>query len=202
MLFRSRARRTEYAHVFSGLLGETPETWAYSVRRALETRVPSITVYKLEVYANTDYYAELRRQKVSLPSDDEELAFAQHAIEELTRAGYQPVNFFTFTKNGGYVQRHITSKWQGGFWGQITITFPGAVPQTWHLRFGYPRGHIVGMNPDSRLAPNGHAALVRSTDYSSGSGPGGRTFAVGVGVQGLPTHPARCSFNGKACHIG
>ncbi len=99
--------------LISGLLGETPETWAYSVRRALETRVPSITVYKLEVYANTDYYAELRRQKVSLPSDDEELAFAQHAIEELTRAGYQPVNFFTFTKNGGYVQRHITSKWQG-----------------------------------------------------------------------------------------
>jgi hypothetical protein len=96
----------------------------------------------------------------------------------------------------------ITSKWQGGFWGQITITFPGAVPQSWHLRFGYPHGHIVGMNPDSRLAPNGHAVVVRSTDYSSGSGPGGRTFVVGVGVQGMPTHPARCSFDGRTCHIG
>ena len=76
------------------------------------------------------------------------------------------------------------------------------MPASWHLRFGYPGGHILGMNPDSHLAPNGHAAVVRSTDYSGGSGPGGRTFAVGVGVQGMPTHPARCSFDGKTCHIG
>src|SRR5690348_11549395 len=41
----------------------------------------------------------------------------------------------------------ITSKWQGGFWSQITITFPGAVPAKWHLRFGYPGGRILGMNP-------------------------------------------------------
>lgn len=96
----------------------------------------------------------------------------------------------------------ITSKWQGGFWSQITITFPAAVPADWHLRFGYPGGHILGMNPDSHLAPNGHAAVVRSSDYATGSGPDGRTFAIGVGVQGMPTHPARCSFDGKACHIG
>jgi hypothetical protein len=96
----------------------------------------------------------------------------------------------------------ITSKWQGGFWGQITITFSGAVPPSWHLRFGFPRGHIVGMNPDSYLASNGHAAVVRSTDYSSGSGPGGRIFTVGVGVQGVPTRPAHCSFDGKPCHLG
>jgi hypothetical protein len=95
----------------------------------------------------------------------------------------------------------ITSKWQGGFWGQIIITFPGAVPANWHLRFGYPGGRILGMNPDSHLAPNGHAATVSATDYPGGSGPGGRTFAVGVGVQGVPTRPARCSFDGQACHI-
>src|SRR5215831_9044561 len=96
----------------------------------------------------------------------------------------------------------ITSKWQGGFWSQITITFPGDVPANWHLRIGYPGGHILGMNPDSHLAPNGHAAVVRSSDYATGSGPDGRTFAIGVGVQGVPTHPARCSFNGEPCHIG
>jgi hypothetical protein len=95
----------------------------------------------------------------------------------------------------------ITSKWQGGFWGQIIITFPGAVPANWHLRFGYPGGRILGMNPDSHLAPNGHAATVSAADYPAGSGPGGRTFAVGVGVQGVPTRPARCSFDGRACHI-
>ena len=96
----------------------------------------------------------------------------------------------------------ITSKWDGGFWGQITITFPGAVPANWHLRVGYPTGHILGMNPSGHLAANGHAVMVRSTDYAAGSGPGGRTFALGIRVQGVPTHPGRCSFNGKACHFG
>ncbi len=96
----------------------------------------------------------------------------------------------------------IISKWQGGFWGQITITFPGPVPATWRLRFGYPAGRIVGMNPNSPLQPGGHGAVVRSTDYQGGSGPGGRTFQIGVGVQGKPGAPARCAFNGQACRIG
>jgi len=99
--------------LISGLVGETSETWAYSIRRAVESGAPSITVYKLEVYANTEYFAQLRRQNISLPSDDQELEFAGYALEELTRAGYQPANFFTFTRGGQYVQRHITTKWQG-----------------------------------------------------------------------------------------
>lgn len=99
--------------LISGLLGETPDTWAYSVRRAIETGAHSITVYKLEIHANTEYAADLRRQKISLPSDDDELKFARYAIDELNRANYRPVNFFTFTRGGGYVQRHITSRWQG-----------------------------------------------------------------------------------------
>lgn len=99
--------------LISGLQGETSETWEYSVRRAIETGAPSVTVYKLELYANTEYYANLRRQNISLPSDEEELKFARHALDEFTGAGYQPVNFFTFTRGGRYVQRHTTTKWQG-----------------------------------------------------------------------------------------
>jgi oxygen-independent coproporphyrinogen-3 oxidase len=99
--------------LISGLQGETLETWAYSVRRAIESGAQSITVYKLEIYANTEYYANLRRQNISLPSDDEELELARYTLEELSSAGYQPVNFFTFTRGGQYVQRHITTKWQG-----------------------------------------------------------------------------------------
>jgi hypothetical protein len=95
----------------------------------------------------------------------------------------------------------ITSRWQGGFWGQIIITFPGTVPAHWHLRFGYPGGHIMGTNPDSHLAPNGHAATVSAADYPGGPGPGRHTFTVGVSVQGVRAHPARCSFDGQICHI-
>jgi oxygen-independent coproporphyrinogen III oxidase len=99
--------------LISGLLGETAETWAYSVHRAIETGVHSITVYKLEIYGNTEYHAQLRRQSIELPSDNEELALARHALEEFDRADYLPVNFFTFTRGGRYAQRHTTTKWQG-----------------------------------------------------------------------------------------
>lgn len=99
--------------LISGLEGETPDTWAYSVRRAIDSGAHSITVYKLELYANTEYYANLRRQNITLPSDEEELKLAGYAFEELTSAGYQPVNFFTFNRGDQYTQRHITTKWQG-----------------------------------------------------------------------------------------
>src|SRR5262249_33876250 len=59
----------------------------------------------------------------------------------------------------------ITSKWQGGFWGQITIRFPAAAPAKWRLRIGYPAGHILGMYPSRHLGPNGHAVAVRSPPY-------------------------------------
>ncbi len=99
--------------LISGLAGETMDTWAYSVARALETGVHSLTVYKLEVYANTEYYQGVRREELSLPDDDAELAMVDYALSEFERNGYRPVNFFTFTRDGKHAQRHTTSKWRG-----------------------------------------------------------------------------------------
>ncbi|HWM90658.1 MAG TPA: coproporphyrinogen-III oxidase family protein [Thermoanaerobaculia bacterium] len=99
--------------LISGLVGETPENWAYSVQRAIDCGAPSISLYKLEIYANTEYSTELRRQHITLPTDDEEMQYARYAIDTLRKAGYETINFFTMTKGGGYVQRHTTSKWLG-----------------------------------------------------------------------------------------
>lgn len=99
--------------LMSGLAGETPETWAYSVERAIESDVESLTVYKTEVYTNAGYYNDIKRKSLILPSDEEELRFTAYAIERFEKAGYLPVNFFTFTKGGGYMQQHATSSWQG-----------------------------------------------------------------------------------------
>ena len=99
--------------LMSGLAGETDETWAYTVARALSIDVHSLTVYKTELYSNTEYYVSIKKHELELPSDSEELKYAGYAINELERHGYLPVNFFTFTKGGGHVQRHTTSKWRG-----------------------------------------------------------------------------------------
>jgi len=99
--------------LMSGLAGETDETWAHTVATALTTDVHSLTVYKTELYANTEYYVNIKKHTLELPSDTEELRYAGYAIDELERHGYLPVNFFTFTRGGGHVQRHTTSKWKG-----------------------------------------------------------------------------------------
>lgn len=99
--------------LISGLAGETPETWAYSVQRALEADVHNITIYKLELYANTPYYTAEKSHEISLPSDEQELELIKYAQAELKKADYRPVNTFTWTRGGVYDQKHTRSKWLG-----------------------------------------------------------------------------------------
>ena len=96
----------------------------------------------------------------------------------------------------------ITGRQRDRFWARLIITFPGAVPDEWRLRIGYPARHILRAKPGGHLALGGHSAVVRSTDYAGGWGPGGRSFAVRVTVQGTPSRPGRCWFNGRRCHYG
>jgi oxygen-independent coproporphyrinogen-3 oxidase len=100
--------------LMAGLAGDTDETWAYTVERAIESDVHSLTVYKTEVYTNSAYYTNIRQNTLVLPTDQDEVRFTNHAIDRLQAAGYLPVNFFTFTKGGGYMQQHSTSSWRGG----------------------------------------------------------------------------------------
>lgn len=99
--------------LISGLPGETPEYWAYSVKRAIESDVHNITIYKLELYANTPFYSADKKKEVTLPSEEEELEFYKYAMAELDKHGYKPVNTFTFAKAGAYDQQNTRSKWEG-----------------------------------------------------------------------------------------
>jgi oxygen-independent coproporphyrinogen-3 oxidase len=99
--------------LISGLAGETAETWAYSVRRAIEADVHNITIYKLELYANTPYYSAEKHNEIALPTEEQELAFIEYAIAELKRHDYHAVNAFTFTKGGGHDQLNTRKRWQG-----------------------------------------------------------------------------------------
>jgi oxygen-independent coproporphyrinogen-3 oxidase len=99
--------------LLSGLAGETPETWAYTVNRAIETEVESITVYKMELYANTEYYKEIRNDALVLPSDEQELEFMRYALGQFEQAQYLPWSFFTFTKQGRYEHLYASRMWRG-----------------------------------------------------------------------------------------
>lgn len=99
--------------LMSGLAGSSDESWQNTVDLALGTGVESITVYKTELYANTQYYQDLKKDLLDLPSDDEELSAMKHALERLLGAGYQPWSFFTFTQDGAHAHRHASSNFRG-----------------------------------------------------------------------------------------
>ncbi|KKI98406.1 coproporphyrinogen-III oxidase family protein [Prochlorothrix hollandica] len=100
--------------LLSGLAGETPETWNQSVKRAIATGVESITVYKMEAFANTEVFDQgVRKDEVALPTDDQEMAFMAHAMDCFEEANYLPWSFFTYTKNGCDESQYISSIWRG-----------------------------------------------------------------------------------------
>lgn len=99
--------------LMSGLAGETMDTWRYTVKRALETGAESITVYKTELYANTGYFKDLRNEKITLPTDEEEIEFMHYAMQQFEEANYLPWCFFTFTKDGDYQHVHFSKVCEG-----------------------------------------------------------------------------------------
>ncbi len=99
--------------LISGLAGETRKSWEHSVRRAIAADVESITIYKLEIFANTAYYRRIRKAELTVPNEQSEMEMIRHAVAEFRRADYLPINFFTFTRGGGFEQQHTTNNWRG-----------------------------------------------------------------------------------------
>ncbi|MFM8444542.1 MAG: coproporphyrinogen-III oxidase family protein [Methylococcus sp.] len=99
--------------LMSGLADETEDSWAHSVSRAIESGVDSITVYKTELYTNTPYYKEMRKDALDLPSEAREMGFMEHAVDTLEAAGYGPWSFYTFTQGGDHQHVYATSTFLG-----------------------------------------------------------------------------------------
>lgn len=100
--------------LLSGLAGETEETWQQSVERAIATGVESITVYKMEAFANTEVYKTgVREETVQLPSEEQELKFMEYAMKSFERSNYKPWCHFTYTKDGSDRSEYTVNIWQG-----------------------------------------------------------------------------------------
>jgi len=100
--------------LLSGLAGETEATWQQSVERAIATGVESITVYKMEAFANTEIYQTgVKQETVQLPSEEQELKFMEYAMEQFERSNYLPWCHFTYTKDGSDRSEYTVNIWQG-----------------------------------------------------------------------------------------
>lgn len=146
--------------LISGLPGETPEFWEYSVKRAIEADVHNITIYKLELYANTPYYSAEKKKEVTLPSEEEELEYIQYAMAELKAHGYQPVNTFTFSKGGAHDQLNTRSKWLGNDNCAVGVSAFGSLG-----RWNYQNTNDI--NAYSELLEKGELPVVRGYNCTS-----------------------------------
>jgi oxygen-independent coproporphyrinogen-3 oxidase len=100
--------------LLSGLAGETEETWNKTIETAIGTGVQNITVYRMEVYLNTEFFKKSVRKKVlQLPTETQELELMKIAIEKFTASRYKPWCFFTFSPNGEFQHVYVSNFWKG-----------------------------------------------------------------------------------------
>lgn len=100
--------------LLSGLAGETQKTWDETIETAINTNVHNITVYRLEVYLNTEFFKKSVRKKVlQLPNETQELELMKIAIEKFSASRYKPWCFFTFSPNGQFQHAYVSNFWKG-----------------------------------------------------------------------------------------
>lgn len=100
--------------LLSGLAGDTLESWGSSIDTALSCGAHNITIYKMEAYSNTLFFdSGVRKNEISLPSDEQELEFMKLAIDRIGGSNYTPWSTFTFIKDGKYAHDYINNIWHG-----------------------------------------------------------------------------------------
>ena len=99
--------------LLSGLAGETMDRWQASLETALAQEIDMLTIYKMKTYANTAFFRKgVHSNELTLPGDDEEIAFMTKGIEMSLAAGYQFWTTFAFSRNG-VSGKYIEHTWRG-----------------------------------------------------------------------------------------
>lgn len=142
--------------LMSGLAGESTKTWEHSVQTALAADVENITVYKTEIYGNTEYYRGLRNNTLDLPSDDEELQYMQYAMEQLAAAGYSPWLFFTFNKGEEHRHIHSANIFQGGDCFSVGTSAFGRLGNYLYQNNSNEQGYIESLEAGQPIVNRGH----------------------------------------------
>jgi oxygen-independent coproporphyrinogen-3 oxidase len=102
--------------LMSGVLGETMDTWKYSIDTALSYDPEHLTIYRMEIKPGTPLYSLLQldpEMRKKFVSDDEELAIIQYAEERLAAAGYQHNSNFAWIKAPEFSHHYRANCWRG-----------------------------------------------------------------------------------------
>jgi oxygen-independent coproporphyrinogen-3 oxidase len=102
--------------LMSGVLGETMDTWKYSLDTALGYDPEHLTIYRMEIKPGTPLYSLLQldpEMRKKFVSDDDELAIIQYAEERLAAAGYRHNSNFAWIKAPEFSHQYRANTWRG-----------------------------------------------------------------------------------------
>jgi oxygen-independent coproporphyrinogen-3 oxidase len=118
---RSRVRSVAVDLIF-GVPGECSATWSSDLARVINLNVDHVSTYGLTFERGTALWTRWRKGHVQRLNEEGERAMFEHAIDVLTRAGYEHYEVSNFAR-AGHRCRHNEAYWSGE---QYFAVGPGA----------------------------------------------------------------------------
>ncbi len=130
-----------------GLPNQTVDMLRESVRKALELDLPHYSIYSLKVEENTLFHTLFNKNKLPLPSEEDELEMYLLLMSEMEKAGYIQYEISNFAKPG-MESRHNITYWRNQDYYGLGAGAHGYVKRQRHI-------NIKGVNPYNEASGNG-----------------------------------------------
>jgi len=102
--------------LMSGLLGESFDTWKYSLDVALDYEPEHLTIYRMEIKPGTPLYAQLQldpEMRKKFTPDALEMQSILHAGELLASKGYRHNSNFAWIREPQFSHQYRANTWRG-----------------------------------------------------------------------------------------
>ncbi|WP_019909182.1 radical SAM family heme chaperone HemW [Paenibacillus sp. HW567] len=122
-----------------GLPNQTVDMLRESIQRALELNLPHYSIYSLKVEENTLFHTLFNKNKLPLPSEEDELEMYLLLMSTMEAAGYGQYEISNFAKPG-MESRHNITYWRNEDYYGLGAGAHGYVKRQRHM-------NIKGVNP-------------------------------------------------------
>lgn len=99
--------------LMSGLCGETDETFHTTMARIVDLAPQNITIYKLELYLNSELYRKAKENSYPLISNAQEAEMVRNEYQYLLNSGYELSDNFSFISDKQHEHIHRVVTWFG-----------------------------------------------------------------------------------------
>ncbi len=97
--------------LMSGIPGQTPESWQWSLETALSLEPQHLSLYQLSVEEGTDFERQMSGGKLFLPTEDDIIAMDLMTERLCSEAGFEQYEISNYSKPG-HECRHNINYWE------------------------------------------------------------------------------------------